>query len=791
MLDFFKKTKKFDFSLKPLDEQCIPYACHYDANSILTKNGELMQVIKIEGYSEATPHSDEEIDLRAIIRKAITENVTDRKVAIWFHTLRRKRNLDSINYYSWTFAKDTHESWAQKNHWRDKFVNELYITLLYEGESYTDNKNFTLAFVPKILKKLHLKKLEENAQKLDLIVMKTLEVIKTFGGKRLSIVNSRLGFHSEILEFLSKIICLKSKRVALPIQSIDNIFCRSKVAFGGNTLEILDEKEKHFAALFSIKEYHEFAAKALDKFLRISSEYIITQTLNFVDSAEAKASFENFNYILSVSKDEELRENCGLASTMASDNGLITDYAAQQMTIMLVGESLEELQRSVSTVIKEIAKLGIVIVREDMHIALCFWSQLPGNFNFFRRTSYINTKRTASFASLHNTPSGKNENIWGNSVTLFRRENGAPHFFNFHIENNGNTIIAGPPESSCANITKFLISESSKYDPNVLYIDQYENSRVLIMLLGGRHELITLKGQKANFSFNPFSLADTPENHDFLKNWTLLLAFPNEDTYNEEQKEKIFSAFDLFIANIAKENRKISTFIDFIEDELVKSSLSLYCKPNKFGLLFDHPYDELGSGAKMLGFNISELLTTENSATIAPLMAYCMYKYNTILDEYPSICAINDASILLKNRYFVEALPKWLDQLTNNNAIALLLCNIKDGIHTNIQAINDKIATHLFFPSLSPKLYQAPFNLTDSEVNSIKNMKTLYRHFMIKQGLKIIIAELNLDGMDYAIKALDGKKDAIQAMEKAIAQVGDNPNRWVIQFYKNLFPELH
>ena len=65
----------------------------------------------------------------------------DSKVTFWFHTLRRKRNLDSLNYYSWTFAKDNHEAWVNKNHLRDKYVNELYISVLYEGESLNNEKN--------------------------------------------------------------------------------------------------------------------------------------------------------------------------------------------------------------------------------------------------------------------------------------------------------------------------------------------------------------------------------------------------------------------------------------------------------------------------------------------------------------------------------------------------------------------------------------------------------------------------------------------------------------------------
>lgn len=791
MLKFLKKDKKIEFSLEPLDEHCIPYACHYDDYTVLTKNGELMQVIKIEGYLEQKNELENDFDLRAVIRKAILENITNRKFSLWFHTIRRKRNLDSINNYSWTFAKDTHEAWAQKNYWRSKFVNELYITILYEGENAELQNNLALSFVPRLLKKFHLDKLSKNSKILENTVSKMFDLLKQYGGTRLKVNHDRFGAHSEIMEFLTKITCLRSKRIALPIQSLDKIFSKTKIAFGGNCLEVIDDKEKHFAAVFTIKEYHEFASKALDKFLRISSEYVISQTLNFVDSKEAKKDFEYLDYILTkVSKDEEMRIDCGLAATMESDKGNLTDYASQQMTITIMGETLEELQRSVISASTELKKLGIVIIREDLHMALVFWSQLPGNFSFFRRSSHINTSRTASFASLHNTPSGERSNIWGSSITLFRRENGSPHFFNLHVKNNGNTMIIGPGNSSKNTLTNFLISEMSKYDPNILYIDQFKTSQVTLKALGGRYETIKLEGEKACFSLNPFSMADIPENRVFLKNWILLLIFPST-SYTDEQKDIIFKAIDELFANIALGSRRISSLLDFIEDETIKSSLSLWCKPNKFGLLFDNDYDEIGLGSKILGINIENLMLKDNTISVPPFVSYCMHQYNQTLDKTPAIICINDVNQILKDKFFLNMLPEWLDNLTNNNAIAILVCSSNDAIEENIKNIQEKISTLLFLPELSPKLYQQAFQLTDNEVSTIKAMKVLYRHFLIKQNNDLIVVELNLDGMDYTLKALNGGNEAIEALEKAIAETGDNPNRWIVPFYKNLFPELH
>lgn len=785
MVKFLQKQQdtQLEFALEHLEEHTVPYACHYNPYTLLTKNGELMQVIKIEGYSEDHLNVDGD-DLRSTIRKAIIENIPDKKFAIWFHTIRRKKNLDSVNYYSSVFAKDVHDSWATKNHWRDKFVNELYITILYSSSS-SEKENFKLSFTPKLLKQHHYNELSKNYSALDTVTEKIIDILKPFGGARLEVKYDSAGAHSEILEFLSKIICLRSKRVAIPIQSIDRVFMRSKVAFGGNSLEILDEHKKHFGAIFTIKEYHEFSAKTLDRFLGVATEYIISQTLNFVSADEATKSFNYFNYILGVSKDEDLRGRCGLADIMDGRVDGQVDYASQQMILMIIDDSLEDLQRSSTSVVSELAKLGIVVVREDLNIELCFWSQLPGNFHFFRRPSYINTKNSASFALLNNNPSGESQNIWGTALTLFRRKDGGPHFFNFHDKNIGHTIIAGEPKSFNKTLLHFLLSEATKYNPNILYIDQYETSKVLIKAIEGRHETLEISGEKLNFSFNPFTLADSPENQDFLKQFILYLAFPEGDA-TEEQKQYIAKILDRFFVKMPVGSRQLSMILDLIEDKTIYDNINQWCRPNELGILFDNLQDDFDYGTRIIGFDISKL--TSNSKIVKAFISYCLHKYSILQNSSPVIVAIDDANSLLQNKDFAQHLPKLLDRFTANNGIVIFNLNLQGSINDSLKNIQEKIATHLLNLHIDYKIYQQAFNLDDTEEKELQTMKAINRNFMIKQKNQRVIVELNLDGIDYAIAAFEGNKDAVQAMEKAIAEHGDNANLWIIPFYKNLFP---
>ena len=94
MLGLFKKTEDDDgLRLEAPVPSFIPYACHYDSNTILTKNGELLQTIKIVGFTYETLGGSS-LSLRDTVRKAVLERVKSSNFALYFHTVRRKHSLD-------------------------------------------------------------------------------------------------------------------------------------------------------------------------------------------------------------------------------------------------------------------------------------------------------------------------------------------------------------------------------------------------------------------------------------------------------------------------------------------------------------------------------------------------------------------------------------------------------------------------------------------------------------------------------------------------------------------------
>ena len=83
--------------------------------TILTKNGELIQVIRI---SEFDPSGTENLGVEPLkegIRAAIDKNVTNDEFGFWFHTIRRKKDLSLDHDSRSTSSNDDINSTTDNN----------------------------------------------------------------------------------------------------------------------------------------------------------------------------------------------------------------------------------------------------------------------------------------------------------------------------------------------------------------------------------------------------------------------------------------------------------------------------------------------------------------------------------------------------------------------------------------------------------------------------------------------------------------------------------------------------
>ena len=122
------------------DSDFIPYACYIDKNTILTKNTDLISIIKIPSFISNKAEIDL-FDIREQIRLSLMAHYKNQNISFYFTTVRKKEDIIPNHTTNSLFDKETSEMWNKQNNWYDQYVNEIYITIIISPEINTNLLN--------------------------------------------------------------------------------------------------------------------------------------------------------------------------------------------------------------------------------------------------------------------------------------------------------------------------------------------------------------------------------------------------------------------------------------------------------------------------------------------------------------------------------------------------------------------------------------------------------------------------------------------------------------------------
>ncbi|MEI6731017.1 MAG: hypothetical protein WCL30_07155, partial [Pseudomonadota bacterium] len=286
-----------------------------------------------------------------------------------------------------------------------------------------------------------------------------------------------------------------------PVKEVDlsHYLTDYDVTFGYNAAEVRmrSDGKRRFGTILTIREYKEISTQSLETLLNTNSEFIVAQFFEFIPAAEALKDYAYQKELFEISKADALSEKIGLSGIIASDKGKATDYGRHQLNIFILADSIRILENSVAKTVTSLTKLGMAPIREDIKLEENYWSQLPANFEFIRRVRPINTARIGGFANLSNYPAGKKTgHRWGNAVTTVYTAAKTPYFFNFHLGDNGHTLIAGKEDTGKTVLLNFLIAESRKFNGKLFYFDAGREAEIFIRSLNGQYYNLSPQEQR-------------------------------------------------------------------------------------------------------------------------------------------------------------------------------------------------------------------------------------------------------------------------------------------------------
>src|SRR4051812_44675646 len=120
-----QRTNKYKYAKREFPEsEFIPYKYFWNDHTIVTKDENLLQVIKLSGYSFETA-DDEDVDIRKSIRNLLLKGVGAGQIALYFHIVRRKQSVfepDEEVKMPRGFASYMEKEWRAKHDSHQSFV---------------------------------------------------------------------------------------------------------------------------------------------------------------------------------------------------------------------------------------------------------------------------------------------------------------------------------------------------------------------------------------------------------------------------------------------------------------------------------------------------------------------------------------------------------------------------------------------------------------------------------------------------------------------------------------------
>ncbi|MEK1851474.1 MAG: VirB4 family type IV secretion system protein [Phyllobacterium sp.] len=764
----------------------IPYVRHIDNITIVLDSRALMVTVALDGVSFETADT---VDLNALHRdlNILYRNIADERLALWTHIIRRRDNSYPQGIYRNAFSERLNNRYRQRVTGEDLFRNDLYLSLVWHPGKDPAEKIATLM--------LRLRKARREGVELDYKALKHLHDavndvtagLKHFGPRVLSLYEKNGISFSEPSEVLHQLVGGRYEPVPLTEGRISSAIYSDRVIFGRETIEIRYEGANRYAGMFSFKEYPARTRPGmLDGLLTVPYELILTQSFAFTSKSDARTIMgRKQNQMISAGDkaSSQVHDLDDALDDLESNRFVLGEH---HLSLAVFASSMKDLTDNLAQSRSHLTNGGTVVAREDLGLEAAWWAQLPGNFRYRARSGAITSKNFAAFSPFHSYPTGQRDgNEWGPAVAMLKTASGSPFYFNFHFGDLGNTFVCGPSGSGKTVILNFMLSQLQKHDPHMVFFDKDRGADLFVRAAGGTY-LPLKSGEPTGFA-PLIGLELTPENRIFLARWVAKLVGSKTRELSATEFRDIAGAIE-GLADLPVYNRSIGalrTFLNNADPEGIAVRLRRWERGGPLGWVFDNDYDDIGIGAKFLGYDMTDFLDNEEVRT--PLMAYLFHRVEQLVDGRRIIIVIDEFWKALLDEGFRDFAQNKLKTIRKQNGLMLFATQSpRDAIASPIaHTIIEQCPTQIFMPNSRGNRvdYVDGFKLTDREFELVfRELSSESRRFIVKQGHNSVVAELNLSGFDDELAILSGRTANVELADTIRAQVGERAEDWLPLF---------
>ena len=770
-------------------ETFIPYIRHIDEMIVALESRALMSTIALNGVSFETA---DVLDLNGLHRSLNTlyRNIADERLSLWTHVVRRRDNAYPEGHFSNRFSDGLNAKYRERMVREELFRNDLYLSLVWHPSGDPLEKAANLLAR---LRRARRSATEVDENALKLLRDKVADVtagLKRFEPRQLSLYEHEGILFSEQSEVLHQIVGGRREPIPLTEGRISSAIYSDRVIFGRETVEIRHEADSRYAGMFGFKEYPATTRSGmLDGILTAPFELILTQSFAFASKPDARTIMGRKQNQMVSAGDKAASQIDELVDAMDDLESNRFVLGEHHLSLAVFAPSVKDLTDHMAKARAHLTSGGAVVAREDLGLEAAWWAQLPGNFRYRARSGAITSRNFAALSPFHSYPTGqKDGNEWGPAVAILKTASGSPFYFNFHHGDLGNTFVCGPSGAGKTVLLNFMLSQLEKHDPHMVFFDKDRGADLFVRAAGGTYLPLRNGATTGCAPLKALDLASAG-NKVFLTRWIGKLVGSAIRELTVTELRDIASAVD-GLADLPVERRSIGalrTFLDNSSLEGIASRLRRWERGGPLGWVFDNEGDDIGIGAKFIGYDMTDFLDNEEIRT--PLMAYLYFRIEQLIDGRRIIIVIDEFWKALQDDGFRDLAQNKLKTIRKQNGLMLFATQSpRDAIVSPIaHTLIEQCPTQIFLPN--PRGDRADyidgFKLTEREFELVsRELSVESRRFIVKQGHNSVVAELNLNGFNDELAILSGRTANVELADAIQVELGASNEAWLTAFQK-------
>lgn len=706
--------------------------------------------------------------------------------ALWAHRIRSKVSDEMSTNYQYPVASQlAKQYYATFDGYRMMKV-DFYLTIVYKpAHARHKLKRFRrvediMAFEAEDLRVMH-----------DLI-NRAMSNTKAFSPRVLGSYTHHGKLFSEQLSLYGFLLNGRWQPVPVIKSSIFNYLPTSRPVFEKELVELNYLGQKRYAAMVDINDYPENSDPGiLDALLFTNFEYIETISFTPMSKIAAEKFLKSTEGRMRASEDLSESQISGLRIAMDDVvSGRIT-MGEYHYSLAILGGSPKEVRKFISEADAILGDAGLTCSIIEVVSNFAWLAQMPGNWAFRPRKASMSNRNFAGFSSMHGFYAGKRDNNpWGEAVTLLKTPNGSPYYFNWHSsplnelsydkKYPANTTIIGETGSGKTLLEIFLIMMSLKLDPTCIYFDNKRGAELAIRLLGGSYQVFR-RGRPTGL--NPFWLPNTPETILFIVG-LLKTLIPRR--VSPKEHDELTAAVAEILKTDKMHLRRLSSVYSQLPDadeDCMAAHLRKWCAVANGDLawVFDNEEMTINIHAdKIQGYDDTDLI--DYPEILAVTTSILLFMADSLIDGRRFMYVMAEFWVRLKLPQFAEFANAKQYTIRSKNGFGIFDTQSPAQVLGSpyASAIVEQSPTQIYMsnPKGDRKQYVEGFKVTDAEFDIIKNLGEGSRQFLIKQGGNSTVVTLDLAGLEEYLTILSTSLDDAQIITELVEEFGEDPAIW-------------